>query len=203
MLLAAACGSPPAVPDLNGDGKIVVACLGDSNTDRRWPPPDTHKWCELAADRVPGWTFVNRAVSGSTVSERPGPEGWSGTQLDTTLPHDAPDAVVLAFGTNDVRFGRATADVVAAYRAAVARVEATRARAFVALTPPIYPPEPEHAAALDALNAALRAGFPADRLVDFASGMTRADFGADGLHPNDDGQRKRADAALRTLRPSS
>jgi lysophospholipase L1-like esterase len=202
LLAATACGAPPVVSDRNGDGKIVVACLGDSNTDRHWPPPDTPKWCELAADRVPDWTFVNRAVSGARVSEFSGPEGWSGTQLDATLPM-APDAVVLAFGTNDVRFGRSAADVVAAYRAAVARIEATGAVAFVALAPPIHPPEPEHAHALDELNAALRAAFPAARVIDFASGMTRADFGDDGLHPNDDGQRKRAEAALRALRPSS
>ena len=69
----------------------------------------------------------------------------------------------------------------------------------VTVAPPIYPPEPEHASALTALNAAVGRAFPADRVIDFASAMTRGDFEADGLHPNAAGQHKRARAALRAL----
>jgi lysophospholipase L1-like esterase len=203
LAFVTACAPNSGVHDTNGDGRIVVTCLGDSNTDRRWPPPDTPKWCELAAERLPGWTFVNHAVSASTITPHSDPRLDAGTQLDRALPSDAADAVVLAFGTNDVRAGRATADIIAAYKAAIARVEATGALAFVALAPPIYPPEPEHVAALEDLNGTLRATFAPARIVDFSSGMAVDDFGPDGLHPNTDGQRKRAEAALRALHPAS
>lgn len=198
--VAIACTPASGIRDVNGDGRIVVACLGDSNTDRRWPPPDTPKWCEFLAADVAGWTLVNRAVSGSTVTRSPA-RSWVEPQLDEALATDAPDVVVLAFGTNDVRAGRSTEDIVAAYRAAVRRVEATGGLAFVALAPPILPPESDHADALAALNAALRRAFPAPRLIDFHAGMTRDDFEADGIHPNAAGQHKRSAAALRALRP--
>jgi lysophospholipase L1-like esterase len=196
---AVACASSSGVHDVNGDGRVIVACLGDSNTDARWPPPHTPKWCEFAAEAT-GWTFANHAVSGTTVTMPAAPARWAGPQLDEALA-DAPDAVVLAFGTNDVRTGRSTAEIVAAYRDAVRRVDATGAMAFVALSPPLFPPEPQHAEQLAALNAALRGAFARDLLIDFASGMTRADYEPDGIHPNADGQHKRAAAALRVLRP--
>lgn len=197
LALAAACAAPAGVRDVNGDGRVVVACLGDSNTEHRWPPPYTPKWCELAAAARPAWTFANHAVGGATVTPA---ARWAGPQLDAALAADAaPDAVVLAFGTNDVRAGRPTDAIVAAYRDAVRRVEASGALAFVALAPPIHPPEPAHADALAALNAALRRALPAARLVDFARDMPPARFEADGLHPNADGQRVRAAAALRAL----
>ncbi|HEV7734858.1 MAG TPA: SGNH/GDSL hydrolase family protein [Candidatus Binatia bacterium] len=202
-LAVTACGPPAGVRDVDGDGRIVVACLGDSNTETRWPPPHTPKWCEFAAERVPAWTFTNHAVGGATVTRPNDQRSFADAQLDAAGAAAPADAVVLAFGTNDVRSGRSTADIVAAYRAVVARVEATGAIAFVALAPPSYPPEPDHAAALAALNAALRGAFPPDRLVDFDGGMTRLDFEADGLHPNAAGQHERAVAALRALRPPS
>jgi lysophospholipase L1-like esterase len=194
------CGGPKGVRDVNGDGRVVVACLGDSNTERHWPTPNSRKWCELAAAEVTDWTFGNYAVGGTTVTPPSDEHGWVGPQLDAALAEGAPDAVVLAFGTNDVRFGRSTAEVVDAYRAAVRRVEAARALAFVALAPPIFPPEPDHTAALAELNDALRAAFPAPRLVDFDGGMTRDDFESDGIHPTPAAQHKRAAAALRALR---
>jgi lysophospholipase L1-like esterase len=199
LAAAAACADAPAVRDRNGDGRVVVACLGDSNTETQWPAPHTPKWCEFAAAERPRWTFTNHAVGGSTVTRPATARPWADTQLAETLAKDAPDVVILAFGTNDVRAGRPTADVVAAYRAAVARIEAAGAVAFVALAPPIHPPEPDRTAALAALNAALREAFPAARLVGFEAGMARGDFEADGLHPNAAGQRKRAAAALRAL----
>jgi lysophospholipase L1-like esterase len=194
-----ACGQSSVVRDTNADGRIVVACLGDSNTDSRWPPPQTRKWCELAAAETPGWIFRNHAVSGATVTHWPAAPSWVGPQLDEALAADAPDAVVLAFGTNDVRAGQPTDRIVAAYRDAATAVMKTGALVFVALTPPIHPPEPEHAEAIAALNTALRAAFPATRLVDFAADMRDTDYEADGLHPNSGGQRKRAAAALRAL----
>ena len=200
-LVTGACS--PGVHDVDGDGRIVIACLGDSNTETRWPPPHTPKWCEFAAAERPGWTFTNYAVGGATVTRPTDERSWIDPQLDAARGTDPLDAVVLAFGTNDVRTGRSTTDIVAAYRAAAARASATGARVFVALTPPIYPPEPEHADAIAALNATLRRAFPADQIIDFATGMGAGDFEPDGLHPNRTGQFKRAQAALRTLTPGS
>ena len=196
-LVAGGCSS--GVHDLDGDGRVVIACLGDSNTETRWPPPQTPKWCEFAAAERPEWTFTNHAVGGATVTRPPDERSWSGPQLDAALAASRLDAVVLAFGTNDVRADRSTAEIVAAYRAAAARASAGGTRVFVALTPSIYPPEPEHTDAIAALNRTLRQAFPADSIIDFATGMAREDFEADGLHPNASGQHKRAQAALRTL----
>lgn len=200
-IIVFACGPAPGVRDTNGDGRIIVACLGDSNTESRWPPPYTPKWCEAVADAQRGWVVANHAVGGATVTRPTDARSSADDQLDGALAGGPVDAVVLAFGTNDVRFGRTTHEIVAAYRAAMARVAAHGATAWVALAPPIFPPEPDRAAAIEALNAALRADVPAPNLVDFATGMTPADFEPDGLHPNLAGQRKRAAAALRVLRP--
>jgi lysophospholipase L1-like esterase len=196
-----ACRTTRGVRDMNGDGRIVVACLGDSNTETHWPTPNSPKWCEFAAAQITGWTFTNHAVGGSTVTRPATPRSWAEPQLEAALAADAPDAVVLAFGTNDVRAGRSTAEIIDAYRAAVGRVESSGILAFVALAPPSFPPEPDHADTLAALNAALRGTFPASQIIDFHAGMTGNDFGPDGLHPNDAGQHKRAAAAMRVLRP--
>ena len=48
------------------------------------------------------------------------------------------------------------------------------------------------------VNAAIRAQFPASRIVDFATGMQNEDF-VDGLHLGPSGQQKRAIAAWRAL----
>src|SRR5262249_26097624 len=125
---AVACTSSAGVHDVNGDGRVVVACLGDSNTESRWPPPYTPKSWEMAAETAPGWTFVTHAVGGATVTRPTDDHSFADRQLDLALA-DRPDAVVLAFGTNDVRAGRTTPEVIAAYRAAVARVTAQGALA--------------------------------------------------------------------------
>ena len=200
VLTAVACGDRRGVRDVNGDGRIVVSCLGDSNTETHWPRPGTRRWCELASERAPEWVFTNHAVGGTTMTQPATPSSWAMPQLERALAEDQPDAVVFAFGTNDVRAGRSTEDIVAAYRAAVERTNRARVLAFVALAPPIYSPQPDHRAAIEGLNAALRHAFPPVPIVDFWTGMTPADYDPDGLHLNDAGQRKRAEAALRALR---
>src|SRR5437867_3408282 len=145
------CGPRGGVRDVNGDGRVVISCLGDSNTETQWPQPGTRRWCEFAAEDAPGWVFRNHAVGGTTVTEPGRPAIWAMLQLDAALAEDRPDAVVFAFGTNDVRAGRPTGEIVAAYRTAVERAERAGPLPFVALAPPIYSPEPDHRAALEAL----------------------------------------------------
>ena len=70
--------------DRNGDGRITVACIEDSNTMARWPvaTDPTTRWCERLAAQYPGWVFRNYAMIGaSTYDVTPGfpfprPCGW-------------------------------------------------------------------------------------------------------------------------------
>lgn len=199
-LLAVTLGGP--VRDLNGDGRVTIACLGDSNTAQLIGVPRIG-WCErLAAGRGRSWRVVNRAMGVTTITDvacrilpalRCGPE-----QVTETLDEDAPDAAILAFGTNDVAFGSSVEEIVAAYRAQRRRLEAAGVQAYVALAP-AHHADPAVTDGLRRLDRALRRTFPPRRLIDFAARLTEADFDPDAIHLNDRGQAKRARRARRAL----
>jgi lysophospholipase L1-like esterase len=94
------------VTDENGDGRTVVACLGDSNTDpvfnRRLAGGS---WCErLARSHGPTAEFHNFGAGGGTVAcDFPLAVSLALHQLDDAIAAGA-DAIVLAFVTNDVRY---------------------------------------------------------------------------------------------------
>lgn len=81
--------------DRNGDGRIVVSCLGDSNTQSGFRVETT--WCErLEADIGDAdWKTVNRGWSGATAISLPSLRRAE-EQLNYTLEFDAPDAVILS-----------------------------------------------------------------------------------------------------------
>jgi len=203
-----ACGG--GLPDADHDGTIRIVVLGDSNTARGWPTPDTVRWVEMAQAmprpkagwraRPVEWTEV--AVGGATVCNPGDGWVWAGVQLESALVRHA-DGIVLAFGTNDLgRAHRQPAEVVACYRTIVARVPTTVA-VWIALTPPIYAKDGTPSPEVERLNDELRAAFPPAQLVDFWTG-----FGPDlyaGLdawnteklvHLNDAGQQLRARRAV-------
>ena len=97
---------PQRATDENGDGRTVVACLGDSNTDpvfnARLPGGG---WCERLAESVGSTAEVhNFGAGGGTVAcDFPLEVSLAAHQLDQAIAADA-DVVVLAFITNDVRY---------------------------------------------------------------------------------------------------
>lgn len=186
---------PVVFPDVDGDGLYRLACLGDSNTARYWP---LWKWCEqlvaLVGDRH--FTTLNLAVNGATVATTPAP--LASTQMDAALSAGV-DAVVAAFGTNDVFWMRPPSEIRDAYVALRGRAEAAGVAFFAATMPPCI----GCPACTAETNVLLREAFPG-RLVDFDTGFTAEHFFADGYHLNQTGQdlwARRAYEALRAPAP--
>ena len=92
----------PVLTDINGDGQITTSCLGDENTQS--PGSPLRFWCEGVDDLItrPTWRTRNQAAPGATVYPLASAPPDGPTQLASALALDAPDAVVLAFGTADV-----------------------------------------------------------------------------------------------------
>lgn len=209
------------VVDRNRDGRIVIACLGDSNTASGWQQdkdggfPPEEGWCEQVLARLndPRVSIVNRGVGGATASPHP-LEGrreqrvfFSGDeQLDSAL-EDAPiDVAMMAYGTNDVlpALNGDPASIVDHYNRLWRRERSHGLLAFVAITPPVLVHQrtgklrrdPERIAETNERIAEI---FPRRFTLPFDAGMTEADF-MDDLHMNARGQSKRADAAIERLR---
>jgi lysophospholipase L1-like esterase len=198
------------VGDVNGDGIVTISCLGDSNT--LGFNPGRTSWCTLLGRMIaePNWRVVNHAVFGATALDARWPD--ASEQLTAALAHDAPDAIVFAFGTNDVTWAGAYATIfhvpatpanlepsIEAFKALYTRAEATGARAFVATTPPA---NDGLATRLDYtlyLNNRLRHEIPRQRLIDFYSDITVPGDFSDPLHLNESGEAKWAAAAHRKL----
>jgi hypothetical protein len=194
-----ACHAGPDGVDRNHDGVTTVACLGDSNTFAD-PKPG---WCDLLGEASPGWVMSNRSWNGMSIMDfgeaYGGFELAAGPHVDEVLTLDHPDVVILAFGTNDLKHAATPQAIVDAYAQAKAKIEASGARCLIALTPPTFPPDASGLnPRIEILNAAVRERF-GDDVVDFWSGMTRADFKPDGLHVNAAGHAKRAAAARLAL----
>ena len=193
--MLAACRHEASRLDRNHDGVTTVACLGDSNTFAD-PKPG---WCDLLAEGSPGWVMSNRSWNGMSILDFGESYGGfklaAGPHVEEVLTLDHPDVVILAFGTNDLKHAATPEAIVDAYAKAKAKIEATGARCLIALTPPTFPPDMSGLnPGIEALNAKVRQQFGSD-VVDFWSGMTRADFKPDGLHVNAAGHAKRAAAA--------
>lgn len=187
--------------DRDGDGRIRVVCLGDSNTES--PPGVAPSWCdrlggEGAALGDPRVRVVNRGLGGATArasaSVLP-----AAVPLRYALENDAPDAVLLAFGTNDVLAGEDPPAVAAALDALALRALEAGAEPFVALLPPVQPPQRDANEAVQRVNALLRERWSAARILDFHTGFG-PDLFEDAVHLSDAGQRRRAALAAAALR---
>lgn len=197
-VIAAVCAVSGCVVDQNHDGQRTVACVGDSNTMPRWPGPDPvagQRWCEQLAAAHPGYTYRNLGMVGASVTGGWAPiAGYDGPEQFATLTMTAPapDAVVAAFLTNDVRtWGASPASVVArlqAWQVALGPVPL-----WVLLAPPA---EPAHQAAIDAMNAAVVAAFPGRTI---AVVYQPGDYLPDSVHLNAAGHVRRATAVATAL----
>lgn len=121
--------------DVNGDGQIVIACLGDSNTY----PYSGH--CEKLRAKYPNIVWINYGVPGSKAVGGTD-DGLSRIAVaaagDATRP--PADVVLLAYGTNDIGpQGSITASEMADRIDMLVAAAATEGvRAFVATIPPRF-----------------------------------------------------------------
>jgi lysophospholipase L1-like esterase len=181
-------------------GVTRVACAGDSNTCMG--PPSTcgtglefPQWCELL-DAEPGFETVNLAIGGGSALSSPFSKGSPDydiegiAQLERALAVDV-DAVIFAFGTNDLQFSTGTiAEITAEIVSLVERARIEGLHAFAIVVPPTSPPiEPLDT---EGLNAALSAQLDGVQLIRDALGP--ADLLPDGIHMNASGHAKRARA---------
>lgn len=187
---------PVQFPDVNGDGVYRLACLGDSNTFSP-PMPRFGRWCELLVEMIdsPSFEVVNLARAGATVCPNLVYDSDAQQQLAEALAY-APDAVVLAFGTNDRLQGRATAVVQAAYVTLTEAAAAAGLTSYVATTPPLGGCVGAACTRIYWANIFLAFTFPGE-VIDFFGGFTNEHFVAeDRLHLNASGQQLRAERAL-------
>jgi lysophospholipase L1-like esterase len=217
---ALAAYGPDRLTDANGDGRTVVACLGDSNTDPAFNGRLAGGgWCErLAEGRGANAEVHNFGAGGGTLAcAFPFDVSLAAHQLDEALATGA-DAFVLAFITNDVRYavdgscesldpkrraagrriGAAEIDREFSRRLRALVREAKQRHFWVLLAPPALPPEGDAInTEIAALNDLLRRRYASSRRVTIVEhpDLDPADY-ADALHMSASGQRKRA-AAIR------
>ncbi|MBM4243667.1 MAG: SGNH/GDSL hydrolase family protein [Deltaproteobacteria bacterium] len=194
--------APVAFADADGDGTWRLGCVGDSNTAFTFQL----KWCELLRDAIddPDLAIVNVAVSGATVVS-PNLRFFSDAtqQMARVLP-EGPDAVVLAFGTNDRFQSRTPEEVQAAYEVQAAVASAAGVAFYAATTPPLGGCIAGGAGLpcqrIAQQNALLRAAF-GERVLEFFDGFGTPHFYPDDIHLNVAGQALRAERALGVLGP--
>jgi lysophospholipase L1-like esterase len=179
----------------------VVACLGDSNTHQ----PAQTGWCEILAQESEGSSlrFLNYGFPGAAAVPPPPrfPILDASYWLDRALALAPPAVVILAYGTNDLRYEMSPQQVLEGYRELKQRAEKAGARVLIALTPPMAPKKTDKSAEVVQLNDLLRATFPPQDLVDFNTGFdVKTDLTPDGLHFTESGHRKRAEAVRRALK---
>lgn len=214
-------GDPlPDVADRNRDGRIVIACLGDSNTASHWQY-ERHNgftidqgWCERLQVRLddPRVETVNMGEGGATVSPHPVqglyPNKYfeGSLQLEEVLKRHPVDLAILAFGTNDVlpTFNGIPIDIVDHYTRVRRQARAAGVPALVALTP-LAVPHPERKemtrslVALIDTNRFLRERFAPYELVAFDLGAEAENF-IDDVHMSAHAQALRARAAEEAVR---
>lgn len=195
--------APVAFADVDGDGVWRLGCVGDSNT---MVLPIRPAWCELLRDALddPDLEIVNVAVNGGTVVTPNVLFSSDATQQMAEVLPQRPDAVVLAFGTNDRFAGSTPQQIEAAYETQAAVAAAAGVAFYAATTPPVGVCI-GGGAGLPCLriaeqNALLRAAFTT-HVLEFNDGFSTPHFKDDRIHLNTAGQVLRAERALDVLAP--
>jgi lysophospholipase L1-like esterase len=191
VVFMAGCRSRCPIPDADGDGTIRIACLGDSRTDAHFDP-NIPRWCELlpiarptqqCGSKTLPLVTKNVAVSAVQVTV----VAFRQEALALSVP--PADALVVAFGINDVSNGRIVEELIVVYKAMVAKSQGRPV--FIATTPPAYvglldaEKVEKLNAVIERLNAVIRSTFPPSRVIDFDTGFSRDLYTFDGVHGND------------------
>jgi lysophospholipase L1-like esterase len=203
-------------PGPAGAAGIRIMPLGDSITDGANVPGGyrIELWRRLATQDRLSIDFVGSLRNGPASlgdREHEGHSGWRIDELaaavDGWLAKHRPEIVLLMIGTNDMAQDQAGATAPARLGALLDRITARlpTATVLVASLPPLGTPELD--ARVRAYNRAVP-GVVQSRaaagkkvvFVDVARGLTPADL-ADGIHPNQRGYAKIAEAWSRALRP--
>ncbi|MBY0277522.1 SGNH/GDSL hydrolase family protein [Candidatus Binatia bacterium] len=211
-----------------GDAAYTVICNGDSNTQALAFVSVQENWCELLGEQ-PGVVTINRGVGASGIVSNGlrtfGVPLWAGFYTAYELagvdpfyvlshgaatwgrrptfdPLPAYDAVILAYGTNDLTaYGYSVSAVFKAIKRTRRRFRRAGADVFVATVPPIFRRDGTPSgddAVIRELNDRIRRAFPGG-YVEFYEGMTYPDDYSDSTHMNAHGHAKRAAAVLRRL----
>jgi len=186
--------------DWNGDGMLLVACGGDSNTTEF----DKPRWCRMLQGLLDGVTTVPVAWPGTRASNDSGNPRLplaARVYLEGMLANwpNKPDVVVLAWGTNDIG-SHEPAEVVRAINNLVLWLRSKGIVPLVATVPRRF----DHRADLDGRIATVNARLAARYgpcLIDFTT-ITPPDraWYSDDRHLNAAGQARRAIAAYQALR---
>lgn len=188
--------APVGFADLDGDGVYRLGCVGDSNTTVS-SSPSLRRWCEIIRDALsdPDFAVINVAVNGATVNPNLFYPSDATSQMSAVLPQ-APDVLVLAFGTNDFFQGRTPQEIVDGYLLQEAAADAAGLPFYVATTPPIM--QCLNCGPIEVGNDMLRATF-AGRVIEFHTGFGVEQMAPDRFHVNAVGQQLRAERALEVL----
>jgi len=179
------------LPDVNGDGKVVVLCFGDSVTlgGARGAYP---AW--LRSYFVPTVQVINQGKYGEWTAD-------GVKRLAPLLDQLHPDYVIVQEGVNDaIREGCANVDAIEGnFKQMIDRIHGAGAIPFVGtiFAAPSYAGESGERC-IDRINQMI-AGLPAER-IDFAAAIRgHGDLMLDGLHPNNRGYEVLARQALDVL----
>lgn len=195
----------------------LVATFGDSITDGAGSPVDTGRaWPTRLAQRLAARGgkpvgVLNAGLSGNRLlKDDYGPRGLQRFERDV-LAQRGVKAVILLEGINDIgRSGPAPGAVTAAqiidgYEQLIQRARAKGLKVYGGtLTPMQYHPyfTPEHEALREAVNQWIRGAGRFDAVIDFEAAVRgpanpdaiRKELTVDGLHPNDAGAERMANA---------
>jgi hypothetical protein len=159
------------------------------------------------------WRLINRAAPYAWVFPTDHPNAWS--QLGLALAEDRPDAVVFAFGSNDValaianhqQLGLPVDETFAGqYTDELHKLRGHAAvhdvLSFIALTPPLTPEAgAESLKLVYELNHRVRNEFDPGIVIEFFSTIVVPDDFIDVVHLGPTGMTKRAQEAYRKLAP--
>jgi lysophospholipase L1-like esterase len=196
--------SSSCIWDVNKDGTIVIACLGDSNTSY----PFFGNYCEQIAAAHPNIKLINYAVPGAKAVGGTNDGAAQIAAADVGDPANGKppaDFVVLAFGTNDIGGNGAITATEMADRIDTLKAAASAAGMvpFVASIPPRFvaraletdpcTPNPGASPVIAAADVLIQQRIDPLWFIDFYTGVTcPAHFYTDGVHINQAGQDLRA-----------
>jgi hypothetical protein len=207
MVALLVAGCRVRVRDVNGDGTIRVACLGDSNTRN----DDAPSWCTDLAAQFPRWNVVNFGWPGTFADNSTWADGTCAAGLDGLVPACSrywieqalaakPDVAVLAWGTNDALHETDPVRAVDSLAQDYDELRSAGVRVWVATVPYVNsPPFAYTAPYVREMNDRIWASFPADRVIDFNAIVQPNVMPWFGLHFDDERQRRRAELVAAAL----